>query len=94
MAHVKTPIERVRQLVDAGACVGDAIRIVLGGSIPKWAATKGLHRTPASMTIYGRRVPPDTATLTALIEDLDVSEDVVRHLLLDATKEAAEAAAV
>lgn len=88
MPTVKKPIEQVRKLVAAGAPVADAIRIALGGSIPKWAAKHELHRTPASMTINGRRVPPDTAVLSALVEDLGANEDDVRQLLALATKEA------
>jgi hypothetical protein len=87
MANVK-PIAKVRQLVDAGAPVGDAIRITLGGSVPKWAGRKGLHRTPASMTITGRRVPPDSAVLAALVEDLGCTEEEVRELLGRATQQA------
>jgi hypothetical protein len=85
MSAVKKPIVQVRELVDAGAPIGDAIRIVLGGSIPKWAAKHGLHRTPASMTISGRRVPPDASVLAALAHDLDASTDEVRELLALAT---------
>lgn len=89
MAEVKKRIAQVRNLIAAGAPVSDAIRIALGGSIPKWAEGHGIHRTPASMTISGRRVPPDQAVLTALAADLGSTEDEVRELLLQATNEAA-----
>ncbi len=93
MAPVKCGIEQVRALVEAGAPIGDAIRIALGGSVPRWAAKHGLARTPASMTINGRRVPPDRRTVAALAADLGAPEDDVRSLLLEATKVLAGAAA-
>lgn len=86
---VNTPLDRVERLIEAGCPVSDAIRIVVGGSIPKWAARHGLSRTPASMTISGRRVPADARTVAALARDLETSEEHVRELLLRATAEAA-----
>ena len=87
MPQVKKPIDRVRDLIDAGAPRADAIRIVLGGSIPKWAQARGISRTPASLTISGRRVPPDGKTFAALVEDLEATEEEVREILAEATRE-------
>lgn len=83
---VNSPLDRVRALVALGASIGDAIRIVIGGSIPKWAARHGLSRTPASMTVNGSRVPPDERTLAALVKDLECTELEIRELLGEGAK--------
>ena len=88
MSNDKKPIERVHRLIDAGAPVAEAIRIVLGGSIPKWAAKHGLPRTPATMTITGKLVPPNGRVVAALRADLQATDDELRDLINRATHEA------
>ena len=75
------PMERIRRMIELGAPVGDAIRIILGGSIPRWAAKHEIARQTATMSVTGKRVPPDARTVAALVADLQASEPEVRELL-------------
>src|SRR3954462_4160075 len=89
---VNRPLDRVARLRDAGAPIGDAIRIVIGGSIPRWAKTHDIARSPAQMSIVGRRNPPNASVVQALMKDLEATEQEIRDLLFDAAREQAEAA--
>lgn len=77
---------RIRQQIEVGVPVGEAIRFALGGSIPKWAEGRDLSRTSASMTIYSKRLPPQPDVLAALVEDLDATEEEVRELLAEGAR--------
>lgn len=79
-------VDRIRQQIEVGVPVGDAIRFALGGSIPKWAERRDLSRVAASMTIYSKRLPPQPDVLAALVKDLGATEDDVRELLAEGAR--------
>ena len=83
-------LDRIRQQIYLGVPVGDAIRLAIGGSIPKWASDRDIHRTEASMTIHSKRLPPSPRVVSALAEHLEVSEDDVRDLLDLGTRQVSE----
>lgn len=84
-------VERIRAQVAVGVPVGDAIRLAVGGSIPMWANSHGIHRTEASMVIWSKR-PATERVVAALAADLGTSEETIRALLWEGARPAAAAA--
>lgn len=71
---------RVGQWIDSGIPIGDAIRIALGGSLPKFATRHELNRTNTASQVYGHRRPTDDV-VRAIQKELGGSEDEIRKLL-------------
>lgn len=82
-------LSRIRQQIEVGVPVGDAIRFALGGSIPKWAERRAISRQEAAMTIYSKRLPPTARVLVALCEDLGGTEAEIRELLAQGAQDVA-----
>lgn len=90
------PIDRrIDTLVSGGARLGDAIRIALGGSVPRWVERQNrqrkrdgrplMNRSVAANTIYSHRKPNDDV-IAALVETLGGSPQEWAHRLWEAMR--------
>lgn len=80
-------MDKVKQLIDAGAPVADAIKIALGVPLSEFADKHGIPRSSVANHVNSN-VKPSEATIAALVADLGGTPEEWRELLWQAMRPA------